>query len=241
MKFDTSLRNRIVGSLCVASLVVILIPFLSDSNDSSAKNNSSNAIAITKNGAMTDESGQLVSASSDIAQAQSEHDYSDLLAPVDDTPKTTDVSPFDALKQNDQQSNTVQSVQIEPEEPVSATTTIPDTNRESTNTREVLKSSRKSAKPNASTEKISQPKVNSALASGMYAAQVGVFSKKANVEALVSVLNSKGFKTISQNININGKAMIRVFAGTSKTREGALAICNKVKKNTKEQCRIVAL
>ncbi len=83
--------------------------------------------------------------------------------------------------------------------------------------------------------------VNSALASGMYAAQVGVFSKKANVEALVSVLNSKGFKTISQNININGKAMIRVFAGTSKTREGALAICNKVKKNTKEQCRIVAL
>ncbi|WP_406023065.1 SPOR domain-containing protein, partial [Succinivibrio sp.] len=69
----------------------------------------------------------------------------------------------------------------------------------------------------------------------------GVFSKKANVDALVSVLNSKGFKTISQNININGKAMIRVFAGTSKTREGALAICNKVKKNTKEQCRIVAL
>lgn len=241
MKFDTSLRNRIVGSLCVASLVLILIPFLSDSGDSTVKNESSNAIAITKNGAMTDESGQLVSASSDIAMAQSEHDYSDLLAPVDDRPKTAESSPFDALKQNQVQANNSNTVETAYQEPVSATTTFPDTNKESAPAKEVLKSSRKSAQSNTIVAKNTQVKANQALASGMYAAQVGVFSKKANVEALVSVLNSKGFRTISQNININGKAMIRVFAGTSKTREGALAICNKVKKNTKEQCRIVAL
>ena len=173
--------------------------------------------------------------------AQSEHDYSDLLAPVDDTPKTAQVSPFDALKQNEQKTNTVQNVEIEPKEPVSATTTFPDTNRETSTTKEVLKSSRKSAQTSFAANKNTSVKTNSPLASGMYAAQVGVFSKKANVDALVSVLNSKGFRTISQNININGKAMIRVFAGTSKSREGALAICNKVKKNTKEQCRVVAL
>ena len=88
-----SLRNRIVGFLVLLSVILIFMPFLMK-DDVVAKKNA-DAIAITPEGAVTDNNGQLVSAG--------EHDYSDLLDPIDDSVAKTQVqpkadSPFDALK-----------------------------------------------------------------------------------------------------------------------------------------------
>ncbi|MGN0901790.1 MAG: SPOR domain-containing protein, partial [Succinivibrio sp.] len=84
--------------------------------------------------------------------------------------------------------------------------------------------------------------VSSALVSGKYAAQVGVFSKKSNANGVIEELKAKGFKPVAQHITVNGKAVVRVFAATCNDRDEAAKICNKVKASLKNiQCSVKGL
>ena len=252
-----SLRNRIVGFLVLLSVILIFMPFLMK-DDVVAKKNT-DAIAITPEGAVTDNNGQLVSAG--------EHDYSDLLEPIDDSVAKTQVqpkadSPFDALKtkQTDTAgSNTVDvaeipddnmfaSYDLEVATPTnsSQSAALPSVSNQPVKS-ETLKSSHSAtataaAAPKANAQKAATPKADSnALASGNYAAQVGVFSKKAGAQQVISQLKSAGFSPVTQNVNINGKPLIKVYAGTSKNRAAVQGICQRVQAKTSIKCMVQTL
>lgn len=249
-----SLRNRIVGFLVLLSVILIFMPFLMK-DDVVAKKNT-DAIAITPEGAVTDNNGQLVSAG--------EHDYSDLLDPIDDSVAKTQVqpkadSPFDALKtkQSDTaNSNTVDVAEI-PDDNMFASSdlevatptnssqsaALPSVSNQTVKS-ETLKSSHSAATaaPKANAQKTAAPKADTnALASGSYAAQVGVFSKKAGAQQVISQLKSAGFSPVTQNVNINGKPLIKVYAGTSKNRAAVQGICQRVQAKTNIKCMVQTL
>ena len=118
--------------------------------------------------------------------------------------------------------------------------------KQNTTKTETLKSSRVQANQNTSANKPkpqapanTAPKSN--LVSGTFAAQIGVFSQKSYVTENVAKLKKAGFNAQTQSVNINGKSMVRVFAGTSKTRQGADAICRSAKAKVGLDCRILSL
>lgn len=250
-----SLRNRIVGFLVLLSVILIFMPFLMK-DDVVAKKNA-DAIAITPEGAVTDNNGQLVSAG--------EHDYSDLLDPIDDSVAKTQVqpkadSPFDALKSSKTDNtsgitaadipddNMFASSDLEVATPISASSnvTLPSVSNQSPKS-ETLKSSHANvpaATPNVKTPKEKAPAQkndSNALASGNYAAQVGVFSKKTGAQQVINQLKSAGFSPITQNVNINGKPLIKVYAGTSKNRAAVQGICQRVQAKTSIKCMVQTL
>lgn len=248
MNLSKSLRNRIVGILVLLSVVLIFIPALmSRGGSEKAESGSSNSIAITKDGAVTDERGQLVSAN--------EHDYSDLLDPVDDTagaPKKE--SPFEIAKNNSNSQNSQGSYDLLPPEledaepsntayaneslKVNETLTSKKVNAQNQPKSEVLHSSSASrnnvqAKPNSSAKSSSN-----ILASGSYAAQYGVFSQQKGADTAVKNLKQLGFSPVTQRVNVNGKDVIKVYAGVSKNRSQAMAIVKKCSAKTKVKCLI---
>ena len=119
MSITKNIRNRVVGILVVISIVLILLPFLNMNDKDNSKPQDDNAIAINRNGAVTDTNGQLVTAGN---SDSIETNYSDMLeAPIDDTKGSANSlsnvqkdapssSPFDALN-NNQEANTSNSNQ----------------------------------------------------------------------------------------------------------------------------------
>jgi cell division septation protein DedD len=95
MAFGRKLRNRLVGLLVLVSLVLILMPMIMKPEDTYKKSDKS--IAVDQNGAVTDNSGRMVE--------NGEHDYSDLLAPVEDN----GVNPGEIAAQNSGVQNQAQA------------------------------------------------------------------------------------------------------------------------------------
>ena len=130
--------------------------------------------------------------------------------------------------------------------PSANTATVSPAPKQNTAKTETLKSSRVQANQNTAANKPkpqaptnTAPKSN--LVSGTFAAQIGVFSQKSYVTENVAKLKKAGFNAQTQSVNINGKSMVRVFAGTSKTRQGADAICRSAKAKVGLDCRILSL
>ena len=285
MSITKNIRNRVVGILVVISIVLILLPFLNMNDKDNSKPQDDNAIAINRNGAVTDTNGQLVTAGN---SDSIETNYSDMLeAPIDDTKGSANSlsnvqkdapasSPFDALN-NNQVANTSNSNQatsdlevpndnmfasanLETATPTVATTATSNTStlpsastkvapqapKSNTVKTETLKSSRLQATQSANANK---PKVQSPaktapksnLVTGTFAAQIGVFSQKSYVTENVAKLKKAGFNAQTQSVNINGKSMVRVFAGTAKTKQAADAICRSAKAKVGLDCRILSL
>lgn len=292
MSITKNIRNRVVGILVVISIVLILLPFLNMNDKDNSKPQDDNAIAINRNGAVTDTNGQLVTAGN---SDSIETNYSDMLeAPIDDTKDSANAlsnvqkdapasSPFDALN-NNQVANTSNSNQatsdlevpndnmfasanLETATPTGAknsatvattatsnTSTLPSAStkvapqaqKSNTVKTETLKSSRVQATQSANANK---PKVQSPagtapksnLVTGTFAAQIGVFSQNSYVTENVAKLKKAGFNAQTQSVNINGKSMVRVFAGTAKTRQAADAICRSAKAKVGLDCRILSL
>lgn len=258
MVISKSITNRLVGVLVILSVILILVPLLNPSNSSKSVKDEKNvdAIAITKQGAVTDNNGQLVSAG--------EHDYSDLLDPVDDTkPLVTTQSPFDNLNQNNQlpkaDENYVYNQNLESATPISNEPAGPN---------QVLDTPQSAQEPSVQTEVLTSSRVNitqsqsntnsntartvakanavkenaSKIATGSYAAQVGAFTQKVKIDAVVNKLKQAGFNPVKHNISVNGKSLVRIYAGTAKDRNGALTICKRVKaKSLGLECQISQL
>ena len=247
MAITKSIRNRLVGVLVILSLILILVPLLnpSKSQDGAQNEVDKEAIAITSQGAVTDDNGQLVSVG--------EKDYSDLLDPVDDTKSAlvsnNDKSPFDAVNKDNLPSaqELPAQNQLETTAPITEAPAKPNTYVEPTQTvkTEVLTSNRtnngKTTNTQASRNVVKNTQKTS-IATGSYAAQVGAFTQKEKIQAVMAKLTKAGFKPVSHNINVNGKALVRIYAGSAKDRNGALAICNKVKaKSLGLECQVSQL
>ena len=130
--------------------------------------------------------------------------------------------------------------------PSASTKVAPQAPKSNTVKTETLKSSRLQATQSANANK---PKVQSPaktahksnLVTGTFAAQIGVFSQKSYVTENVAKLKKAGFNAQTQSVNINGKSMVRVFAGTAKTKQAADAICRSAKAKVGLDCRILSL
>lgn len=130
--------------------------------------------------------------------------------------------------------------------PSANTKVAPQAPKSNTVKTETLKSSRGQAtqgananKPKVQSPASTAPKSN--LVTGTFAAQIGVFSQKSYVTDNVAKLKKAGFNAQTQSVNINGKSMVRVFAGTAKTRQAADAICRSAKAKVGLDCRILSL
>ena len=130
--------------------------------------------------------------------------------------------------------------------PSANTKVAPQAPKSNTVKTETLKSSRVQAtqgananKPKVQSPASTAPKSN--LVTGTFAAQIGVFSQKSYVTDNVAKLKKAGFNAQTQSVNINGKSMVRVFAGTAKTRQAADAICRSAKAKVGLDCRILSL
>ena len=130
--------------------------------------------------------------------------------------------------------------------PSANTKVAPQAPKSNTVKTETLKSSRVQAtqgananKPKVQSTASTAPKSN--LVTGTFAAQIGVFSQKSYVTDNVAKLKKAGFNAQTQSVNINGKSMVRVFAGTAKTRQAADAICRSAKAKVGLDCRILSL
>ena len=130
--------------------------------------------------------------------------------------------------------------------PPASTKVAPQAPKSNTVKTETLKSSRlqptqsaNANKPKVQSPAKTAPKSN--LVTGTFAAQIGVFSQKSYVTENVAKLKKAGFNAQTQSVNINGKSMVRVFAGTAKTRQAADAICRSAKAKVGLDCRILSL
>ncbi|MBR1612879.1 MAG: SPOR domain-containing protein [Succinivibrio sp.] len=254
MNLSKSLKNRIVGILVLLSIVLIFIPALMSRENTDPAQSNVQSIAITKDGAVTDERGQLVSAN--------ERDYSDLLDPIDDTVVTpSKESPFEIAKNNASKDNKKQEnfelavPELEDAIPTNTAyasealktqetlTSKKQTVAQNNSNTEVLRSnnSKNNQKPAATNSRNNTPKKQTSsnvLSSGSYAAQYGVFSQQKGVDTAVANLKKLGFAPVTQRVNVNGKDVIKVYAGVSKDRKQAMAIVQKCSDKTKTKCLI---
>ncbi|MGN0894227.1 MAG: SPOR domain-containing protein [Succinivibrio sp.] len=256
MSISTNLRNRIVGLLVVLSVILILSPlFLTNENSKENPKADDSAIAINQNGAVTDSSGQLVAAA--------EHDYSEMLeAPVDDLKKDSSDplslesnapkadSPFDALNSTSSANasnerlftqNALETAVPSNKELTAQNTYEAPAVEESLKTETLHSSKTKKSEQSTLNNRQSDTVAKTSLVSGTFASQMGVFSKKENAQTLLNKLKNSGFKAVTQSVNINGRSVIRVIAGTSKTRAGAEKICKSATAKTGEKCTILSL
>ncbi len=256
MSISKSLRNRIVGLLVLVSLIMIIVPAMMDPREVYDKKDDK-SIAVNSQGAVVNNDGQLVS--------PSEHDYTDLLAPEDDStqplpssaenstaPLTTSQSSgdlevpddnmfgpaptiIDAKPLNSQNSNTETFTDNTPLPSVQDKTTQPS---QSANT----------AKPqNNAGAKVQKPQQKPVVTpatpgakSGDFAVQVGVFSNQKNADSVIARLKMSGYSPITQTINVNGKTAVRIYAAFAKSRDAARKIASEIQSRTGFKCNVVS-
>lgn len=265
MTITKKLRNRIIGVLVILSLVMILLPAMMDPEEIYKK--SDNTIAIDSHGVVQNQE------SVGDANWQVERDYSDLLAPVDDTlpsvsasaaaaPSSAastehpdnDLNPFEvqyasAAAASAQSSSAPVATESAAARraaaapaPAAAETSMPKVQHTASASMSTSASSSRTvaAKPAHSSTAASSG--SSASSAGeKFAVQVGVFSKEANASSVVAKLNSGGMHATTESVTINGKQMIRVYAGRAATREAAKKLAEKALALTGTAARIVAL
>ncbi len=105
------------------------------------------------------------------------------------------------------------------------------------NTERLVSSHAKSQTSTASTASTSAAQ---AQGSG-FAVQVGVFSSKQNADAIVAKLKAAGISARQVPAVINGRSLIRVYAGAPKSKDAANSIARRVQQVTGTKPSVVAL
>lgn len=90
-----------------------------------------------------------------------------------------------------------------------------------------------------STQRTNNRQTSSSNTQGAYTVQVGVFSSKANADGVISKLKASGISARQVPAVINGRNLIRVYAGNASTREGAEGIARRVQQITGTRGSIV--
>ncbi|HAR80359.1 MAG TPA: hypothetical protein DCR21_05950 [Succinivibrionaceae bacterium] len=239
-----TLRNRILGVLVLLSLVMIIVPAMMNPSDIYKK--SDKRIAIDSNGVAPDNT-----------TGQIEKDYSDLLAPEDDSQKGTvsdaplsvaqnpsseqaasnDANPFDY----EPLGHNVDAKDVKNDKKTAASNIdLLDNSKADSKKTEILTSSRKqepevlvsSKKTTEQNKPASQNKPAAHSSGSNYTVQVGVFSKQSGAQTVISKLKKAGFSTSTENVVLKGQKLIKVYAGKAKNREEAQKLANKIQSST---------
>lgn len=265
MALGSTIRNRIVGFFVIISIVLIALPAMMD-NDAERRQENNQAIAIDKNGAITDENGQLMS--------NFEPDYATLLEGDDGGSSTGELSlKGDALQTQPATPSATDGVLHASGSAGngahSSASSFVDSAAPVSGGGEVLIGSQAQKAPNNSSARpkvevlgsktpaqntaqnkvevlgkpanVSAKKESSSdkMAAGSFSVQVGVFSQKDNADRMIANLKAAGIKAFSRNVTINGKSMFRVYAGSGRSRDALKPTLEKVGKITGSKGSIV--
>lgn len=269
MTITNKLRNRAIGLLVILSLVMILLPAMMDPQEIYSKSDSDNTIAIDSHGVVQDQGG------SQAANREVERDYSDLLAPVDDTvpapasgstrtaaaaapdpagaaPEQNDLNPFEvqyasAAAARDTAAAATAAAPAAAAAPASGRS-APAAVSTAASSRPAAAPARAAAAPEPRQETLTSRRGSAAASpaaasagGAKFAVQVGVFSREANASSVVARLKGGGLDATTETVTINGKQMIRVYAGKTGTREAAKKLADQAQALVGTASRIVAL
>lgn len=266
MALGSTIRNRIVGLLVIVSIVLIALPAMMD-NDRVKRQENNEAIAIDKNGAIVDSDGDLMSnVEPDYATLLEEpkNESLNLALPTLNNTNTNISSQSGSINDKAYTKDTLSS-DSSGEILIGSVTQSHniDTNNTSYQKGDNANSENKTIQKNAevltgnpevlggkktqnsvNTNKPSKVNVKGNVSDvkaivGKYSVQVGVFSQMDNATRVVSKLKAAGLHAYSQRVNVNGKSMVRVYAGSASSKEALEATLQKAQKVTGSKGSIV--
>ena len=220
MAFVAKMRNRIIGLLIIVTLIIIILPALMNSKGRSGRQNGE-LIAISHEGAITDEDGQLVAAQ--------EPDYATLLDPVDDLGGEDEaaVTPAPPAATVPEAPASVGRAAAAAAETLTAPAAPPARHA----------ASRPAETLNAS----SVPRTQVAAGRGSFTVQIGAFEDAANADKLVGRLQSRGIAAEVRRARVGNRDMYRVCAGRAGSRTELEGLMRRIEQAINVQGRIVEL
>ncbi len=241
MAVTKTLRNRIVGFLILLSLVLMVMPLLLDKRAAAPALNDSavqDVIAINENGAFTDGNGNILNSA--------ETDYATLLAPendLKDNPSALQApdpaaapQPATAVRQQSTGAGVSAATEI-----LTAPPKVQQ-NIATQDSTEILRAPVRSDDKKDTATRGSSAAAGSKVAvnkQGAYTIQVGVFSQQSNAENAMRKLKAGGIEAYSEKVTVNGKTMVRVYAGAGASQQELQSLLGKVEKLTGAKGRIV--
>ena len=246
MAVTKALRNRIVGFLILLSLILMVLPLLiSEPNTQGvAQQANEDIIAIDKNGALTDENGNILTVA--------EPDYATLLAPEEDHTTLTLTAPDPSAAPQLKTDNTevltaanqpsspapVEQLTAPKQEILTAPQVKPAPAPTPSNT-EILRAPAK-AEPKPAPVASATPAPTATVPQSGYTIQVGVFSQQSNAENAVRKLRAGNLTAYTEKVTINGKNMVRVYAGQASSRQALEPVLKQVERLTGAKGKIVS-
>ena len=265
MALGSTIRNRIVGLLVIVSIVLIALPAMMD-NDRVKRQENNEAIAIDKNGAIVDSDGDLMSNIgpdyATLLEDPRSNSQNEALPTLNNTNTSIssqsgsindDVYAKDSLISEPKGEILIGSVTQNHNTKTQDTSYIKDnsvkTESKKANNAELLTGNPEilgSVKAQSSVNTNKAQKVNvsgnvsdvKAIA-GKYSVQVGVFSQMENATRVVTKLKAAGLNAYTQRVNVNGKSMVRVYAGSASTKEALNKTLQKAQQVTGSKGSIV--
>lgn len=248
MAVTSKLRNRIVGFLIIVSLILLVLPVLLKDQPQTPAQVNEDIIAVDEHGALTDENGGLLSSA--------ETDYATLLAPEDDLkdnpPPLTAPSPDAAPRPaSPAPASSAPAASADQTEILTAAKSAQPSAEPQPSARpdtEILRAPAKPAPAPVQSAQKTAPRQSAAAAapaasgkpSGAYTIQVGVFSQQSNAQNVVKKLQAGRISAFTEKVTINGKEMVRVYAGSGKTQQELQPVLTQVEKLTGAKGRIVS-
>ncbi len=240
MAVTKTLRNRIVGFLIILSLILMVLPLLMKEQAVEVQSQQANEdiIAIDENGALTDENGNILTSA--------EPDYATLLAPEQDSSQPAAPLPAPdpeaAPQLNPTPDNEVLSVPAAPSvsEVLTAKPAAPSKVADAQT--EILRAPRKATPDKSSSAQPSKAAADNQIVAprGTYTIQVGVFSQQSNAENVMRKLRQARIEAFTENVTINSKAMVRVYAGSADSRAALEPVLKDVERLTGAKGKIVS-
>lgn len=233
MAFGSKLRNRVVGVLVIVSIILILLPVMMQDRPVPNEPINEKPIAVNENGAVTDENGLLASQSPD---------YAELLEPYDDLSNNEEV--LTANPAPTTPAGKVEVLELPDDSPFAAANTgKQDLSAAANSSNEEILVAKKPAAEIKPAEKPVVKKTESAAkpaARGSFTVQVGVFSQESNAQNVVKKLNAAGISSRIEKVNVNGRTLNRVYAGSANSRSSLQSLLPQIEKLTGAKGKIVS-
>ena len=244
MAISTSLRNKLVGFIIVASTILIFLPVLLSKDMIKKDAPDNNAVAITQNGALRDANGNLVpQGQPNVEQAlniSGQNNALVLTGQAGQAPQRgpqPELNPNLAANSNVANDNSVEMLefsrpQAQNSRPPQALGPAPlPSNKQpeileakpkpqnQAKQPEILTAKNKPAATSNSSSSASGTKVIAgSKPSERFVIQVGVFAKRSNADNVVAKIKKAGISVYAIEVASNNKVLYRVYAGHANSR-----------------------
>ena len=203
-------------------------------------------IRSTTEGLETNRKGCLITDENGLLASQSP-DYAELLEPYDDLSKNEEVlntQPAPAAP-----AGKVEVLDLPDDSPFASANTGKQDLAVNNNSpkEEILVAKKPAPEPKATEKHETKPAVKKSeqaakpAAKGAYTVQVGVFSQESNAQNVVKKLNAAGISSRIEKVQVNGRSLNRVYAGSGNSRSALQNLLPQIEKLTGAKGKIVSV